>query len=62
MSEQVVNEAYSGIVRCEEEREPFAEAGFDDTTAHLIRLPAAGFEDISLCRPSKAFRRGCFPA
>jgi hypothetical protein len=22
MSEQVVNEAYSGIVRCEEEREP----------------------------------------
>lgn len=56
MSEQVVNEAYSGIVRCEEEREPFAEAGFDGTTADLIRLPAAGFEDISLCHPSKAFR------
>jgi hypothetical protein len=44
------------------ERIDFAEAGFDGTTAHLIRLPAAGFEDISLCRPSKAFRRGCFPA
>ena len=28
----------------------------------LIRLPAAESEDISLCRPSKAFRRGCFPA